>query len=374
MKNIIMGTCALTMEPVFKLIPSEKNKAYGNFLDTADGLSHIEAMYYEKLPEKEVRCKICPRKCKVGDLELGYCGLRKNEGGEYFFLTDNRICSFNVDPIEKKPLFHFLPGSAAYSIATAGCNMHCKFCQNYEISQVRPDQIKNMSLTPENCIIQTKNYGAKSIAYTYNEPVAYYDYMYRIAKAAKNAKTKNVMISAGFINPDPLKDVAQYLDAIKIDLKAFTESFYKKWCSAELAPILDALKVIKQTGVWLEIVNLAIPTLNDSKAEIEGMSKWILDNLGDSVPLHFSRFQPQYLLKNLPPTSISTLDMCRDTAMKAGLKFVYIGNVPGHEGENTYCPKCKKVVVKRTGYWVDVVNLKDGKCGACSESIPGIWS
>src|SRR4030042_3960075 len=186
-KSIALGTCALSLEPLLKLIPSEKNKAYGSYLDTADGLSHVKAMYYDKLPEKEVRCNICPRKCKVGDLEFGYCGLRKNEGGDYFFLTDNRICSFNVDPIEKKPLFHFLPGSSAYSIATAGCNMHCKFCQNYEISQVRPDQIRNMNLTPEDCIAQTKSYGAKSIAYTYTEPVAYYDYMYRIAKAAKNA-------------------------------------------------------------------------------------------------------------------------------------------------------------------------------------------
>jgi len=373
-KKLLVGTCALSVDPLLKLFPSDEDSAFGYFLMPAEGLSRVKAMYYEKLEDKEVKCKICPRECKVGDLELGYCGLRKNEGGDYYFLTDDRICTYHVDPIEKKPLFHFFPGTEAYSIATAGCNMHCKFCQNYSISQVRPDQIQNMYLTPQGCVQQAKSYGAKSIAYTYTEPVAFYDYMYRISKTAKDSNVKNVMISAGFINPEPLKDVSKYLDAIKIDLKAFTEHFYKKWCAAELAPVLEALKVVKSSGVWLEIVCLIIPTLNDSKTEIEQMSKWILDNLGDSVPLHFSRFYPTYLLKNLPPTPRSTLEMCRNEAMKWGLKYVYIGNVPGHEGENTYCPKCNKMLIRRIGYRVEVLNLKDGKCASCSEVIPGVWS
>jgi len=374
LRNILVGSCALSMDPLLRFIPSEGGHADAFHLKRVKGLSHVEAMYYEKLADKEVICKICPRECRVGDIELGYCGLRKNEGGVYYFLTDNRICSYHVDPIEKKPLFHFLPGTSAYSIATAGCNMHCKFCQNYQISQVRPDQIQNIKMTPSDCVQQVRLYNARSIAYTYTEPVAFYDYMYRISKVAKGSGVRNVMISAGYINPDPLKDICKYIDAIKIDLKAFTESFYKKWCQAELEPVLDAMKVIISEGVWLEIVCLVIPSLNDSNAEIRKMSAWIIDNLGDSVPLHFSRFHPTYLLKNLPPTPLSTLNRCRDTALEAGLKYVYVGNVPGHDGENTYCPKCKKILIKRTGYLTKVINLKDGKCAACSETIPGVWS
>jgi pyruvate formate lyase activating enzyme len=373
-RNLIIGSSALLIDPAIKTCVNPKNaQAQSFFSSNAKGLSHVEAMYYEKLDGKETKCKICPRECKVGNLEFGYCGIRKNEDGKYYFLTADRICSFNVDPIEKKPLFHFHPGTLAYSIATAGCNMHCKFCQNYTISQVRPDQIDNMLLTPEDCVKQAKNSGSTSIAYTYTEPTAYYDVMYRTAKAAKSSGIKNVMISAGYINPDPLKDVAKYLDAIKIDLKAFTNDFYKKWCAAELDPVLKALKVIKSTGVWLEIVNLVIPTLNDSKEEIKGMSGWILNNLGDSVPLHFSRFYPTYLLKNLPPTPQNTLEMCRDTAMTSGLKYVYIGNIPGLDAENTYCPKCKKLILKRTGFSIQSKDIVNGKCRFCSQVIPGIW-
>lgn len=333
-----------------------------------------EAMFYEKLPKKMIKCKLCPKECEIGDTERGWCGVRENRNGLYYTMVYGNPCSVNPDPIEKKPFFHFLPGTLAFSIATAGCNMNCKFCQNWEISQARPEETKNVSLFPAEVVETAKECDCRSIAYTYSEPTVFYEYMIDTAKLGKKAGIKSVVVTAGFINPEPLRTLCKEVDAIKIDLKSFRNDFYNKICNAQLKPVLDTLKIIKKSGVWCEIVYLVIPSLNDSDAELKDTAKWIYENLGPDVPLHFSRFAPMYQLKNLPPTSIERLTSAREIAMDIGLNYVYIGNVAGDPGENTYCPKCKKVVIKRVRYFIKQMNLIDGKCKWCGYKIPGIWA
>jgi pyruvate formate lyase activating enzyme len=333
-----------------------------------------EAMHYEKKEEMKVLCKLCPKECSVADLERGYCGVRENIGGTYYTLVHSRPCTYHEDPIEKKPLFHFLPGTRAFSIATAGCNMECKFCQNWEISQFRPEQLRSLYLPPKDVHKAAKINKCHSIAYTYTEPVIYYEYVFDTAKMGKETGVRSVVISNGYIQEKPILELCQHLDGIKIDLKAFTEKFYKETCSGELKPVLKILQDIKKTGIWLEIVVLIVPTLNDSESEIKQMSQWIFRNLGPDVPVHFTRFHPTYKIKNLPPTPVPTLERSRNIALSEGLHYVYTGNVRGHAGENTYCPSCNKVVIKRYGYKVIQVSIKNGKCIHCGSVIPGVWS
>ena len=338
------------------------------------GLSWVEAKYYKKLEHKEIECVLCPRKCKVGDRERGYCGCRENKEGIYYTLVHSYVCSANVDPIEKKPLFHFLPGSSAFSIATAGCNMNCKFCQNWEISQVRPEQVRSIYLPPEDVVAYARQSGSKSIAYTYSEPIIFYEYMLDTAIAGRKKGIKSVVITAGYINHDPWMELIREVDAIKVDFKAFTEKYYEEICHAKLKPVMDALVDLSKSGIWYEIVYLMVPTLNDDMKNIRKMCKWMVADLGKDVPLHFTRFHPMYLLKNLPPTPVSSLERAREIALGEGMNFVYVGNVPGHEGEHTYCPKCKQVVIGRIGYTITQMNLKNGKCKFCESPIPGVWS
>jgi pyruvate formate lyase activating enzyme len=346
-------------------------QAYGG----ADPKKYIrEAMHYKKLEEGRVECEVCPRGCKVALKERGYCGARENQGGVYKTLVYGRACSANVDPIEKKPLSHFLPGSKALSIATAGCNVECKFCQNWEISQFRPEQIRDMDLPPETLVKEALFRGIESIAFTYSEPVIFYEYMHDTAKLAKKKGVASVMISNGYIKEKPMTQLCEHLSAVKIDLKAFTEKFYQEICSGKLQPVLDTLTLLKKNGMWFEIVVLVIPTLNDSEKEISEMCAWVLAELGPDVPIHFTRFHPTYKIKNLPPTPISTLTRSREIAMATGLNYAYVGNVPGHEGESTYCPHCKKLIVRRLGYRAPEVAIEDGKCKYCNYAIPGIWT
>lgn len=338
------------------------------------GLSHVEARYYKKLEYKEIECQLCPRKCKVGDRERGYCGCRENQGGTYYTLVHSYPCSANVDPIEKKPFFHFLPGTKAFSIATAGCNMNCKFCQNWEISQVRPEQVNNIYLPPGDVVAYAQESGSRSISYTYSEPTVFYEYMLDTAVAGRKRGLKSVVVTAGYINHDPWMELIREVDAIKVDFKAFTEKYYEEICHAKLKPVMDALVDLSKSGIWYEIVYLMVPTLNDDMKNIRDMCKWLVADLGKDVPLHFTRFTPLYLLKNLPPTPVSSLEKAREIALGEGMNFVYIGNVPGHEGENTYCPKCKQVVVGRIGFTITQMNLKNGKCKFCGNPIPGVWS
>lgn len=343
------------------------------FQDKAN-LSHKEAKYYKKLEDREIECTLCPRVCKLGDKERGYCGVRENDGGTYYTLVYGKACSLNVDPIEKKPFFHFLPGKTALSIATAGCNVNCKFCQNWEISQVRPEQIRHIDLPPLSVASTAKKYNSPVIAYTYSEPVVFFEYMVDTSKEARKRGIRNVVITGGHINQDPLKELIEVVDGIKVDLKSFSQDFYTKYVRGELQPVLDAIKIIAQSPVWLEIVYLVIPTLNDSREEIQRMCRWIKDEVGTHIPIHFSRFYPMYLMKNLPPTPVSTLEAVYQTAREEGHQFVYIGNVPGHKSENTYCPNCSNLVIQRQGYVIKKVNLQEEKCLFCQNPIPGVWA
>ncbi len=301
------------------------------------------------------------------------CRARMNKDGILYSLVYGKPCAVHVDPIEKKPFFHFLPGTTAFSIATAGCVLSCKFCQNWQISQAKPEDTDTYDLSPNMVVKNAEFYACKSITYTYTEPTVFYEYMYDTAIIAKKHGIKNTMHSCGYINEKPLRKLLRYMDAADIDLKAFTEDFYAKICGGSLKPVLNSLVVLKEEGVWLEITNLIVPTLNDDMNKIKEMCKWIAKNLGPEVPIHFSRFFPYYKLSNLPPTPLVTLTEARSTAIDVGLKFVYVGNIR-HEGENTFCPKCKKMLIERIGFFVKQNNVSKGKCCFCSTPISGVWS
>ncbi|HMD70705.1 MAG TPA: AmmeMemoRadiSam system radical SAM enzyme [Bryobacteraceae bacterium] len=333
----------------------------------------VEARFYEKMPSRRVRCKLCPRECVIDDRERGYCGVRENRGGTYYSLVYARVCSAHVDPIEKKPLFHFVPGSLAFSIATAGCNVNCKMCQNWEISQARPEQLTSTFVPPQKLAGLAREAHAVSIAYTYNEPVIFCEYVLDAADAGRAAGVKSVVVSGGYIQDEPLKEMCRRVDAIKIDLKAYSQKFYREIVNGDLPSVLKTLAAIRKHGVWSEIVYLVIPTLNDSDDELKGLARWVKTELGPEVPLHFTRFHPDYLLKNLPPTPLPTLERAKAIADAEGLHYVYIGNVPGHPAENTYCPKCRRVVIERAGFTIAGSHLDRGKCQFCQQPIPGIW-
>jgi len=333
----------------------------------------VEAQFYEKLPYKKIRCKLCPRECVIDDQERGYCGVRENRGGSYYTLVHSRVCAAHIDPIEKKPLFHFYPGSLAFSVATAGCNVNCKFCQNWDISQSRPEQVRNTYLPPKDLAGLAQQNRCPAIAYTYSEPVVFYEYMRDAAEAGHALGIKSVVISGGFIQQDPLKKLCQNVDAIKVDLKAFSEKYYKEVVNGELKPVLDALVTMRKLGMWTELVYLVVPTLNDSDAEFRALAQWVKSNMGAEVPLHFSRFYPQYLLKNLPPTPLERLESAKAIADAEGLHYVYLGNTPGNAAENTYCPKCRRIVIERIGFTVKAMHVRKSKCEYCQQPIAGVW-
>ncbi len=333
-----------------------------------------EASFYEKLDNDLVQCQLCPRRCVIAPGKRGFCGVRENRNGKLFSLVYARPCSLNIDPIEKKPLFHFLPGSSAFSIATAGCNLRCLFCQNWQISQVKPEQVKSIYLQPRELVERVKQTGALTIAYTYTEPTIFYEYMLDVAKLARSQGIRNIMHSNGFINETPLRELSKYLDAANIDLKGFSQKYYSEMSMGNLDSVLNSLKILKQEGVWVEITNLILPGYNDDPETIVKMCLWIKQNLGEDTPIHFARFHPMYKMLSLNSTPIVTLEQARKIAFDCGLSYVYIGNVPGHPGEDTYCPKCGKILIKRSGYSITGVNLDEqGRCKFCGERISGVW-
>ncbi len=333
----------------------------------------VEAKFYQKLDNKKVKCKLCPRECTVGDRERGYCGVRENRGGIYHSLVHSRVCAAHVDPVEKKPLFHYLPGTLAFSIATAGCNVNCKFCQNWDISQVRPEQVPAQYAPPKTVAELAKQNRCPTIAYTYSEPVIFSEYLMDTADAGHEAGIRSVVVSNGYIQNEALKTAYGKMDAVKIDLKAFTESYYRDAVTGELKPVLETLVELKKMGKWTEIVYLVVPTLNDSDAEFQGLARWIKTNLGVDTPVHFTQFHPEYLLKNLPITPIPTLERAKAIADAEGLHYVYIGNVPGHPAQNTYCPKCRRMLVERVGFTAGQMLIRKGACPFCNQAIPGVW-
>ena len=333
-----------------------------------------DAMWFDRMPDKAVRCRLCPRECTVADVERGYCGVRENQGGNYKTLVYGNLCSTNIDPIEKKPFFHCLPGTLALSVATAGCNFECKFCQNWRISQYRPEQVESIVIPPENLVRAAKSRRTPTIAYTYTEPVVFAEYVHDTAAIGRQEGVGSVMVSNGYIREPALRELCKVLTAVKVDLKAFSEKFYAEQCAGRLAPVLAALEVLRDVGIHTEVVTLLVPTLNDSEEEIKGLAKWLVSHMGPDVPVHFSRFHPIYRVKNLPPTPVETLNRARKISMDAGLRYVYVGNVPFSEGESTYCPSCGKVVIRRVGYNVDASMLRSGACASCGHKIAGVWS
>jgi pyruvate formate lyase activating enzyme len=321
-----------------------------------------------------IRCQLCARNCTLAEGERGLCRARMNVRGELKSLVYGRPMAVHVDPIEKKPFFHFLPGASAYSLATSGCPLRCKFCQNWEISQARPEDYQQSPVAPAQLARAAVEQHAAVVAFTYNEPTVFMEYLVDIARAARPLGRRSVLISCGFMNPAPLTEMCEVLDAIKIDLKGFSEDFYRNVCDAELGPVLRSIRQVARSRAHLEIVNLVVPTLNDSPRMLTELSKWIAGEVGPDVPVHFTRFHPDYQLADLPPTPVASLERARDTAMRQGLRFVYVGNVPGHPGSHTYCPKCGKAVIERGGMFVTGTHMKNGRCGYCGQGIPGVWS
>lgn len=332
-----------------------------------------EAYYYLELGDSEVQCLLCPRECILAEGQRGICGVRQNIKGKLYTLVYGRPVAVHVDPIEKKPISHMLPGSKSFSIATAGCNLGCRFCQNWQISQVLPEEIRSYDLPPEKVVQLALENNCQSIAYTYSEPTIFYEYMIETAKLAHQKGLKNVYVTSGYINPEPLRELCKYIDAANLDIKGFTEDYYRKYCLGKLQPVLESAKIIQEEGVWIELTNLILPTINDDMEVIREMCEWIIKNLGPDVPLYFSRFFPAYKITYLPPTPVETLEKAREIALDVGLHYVYIGNVPGHPAEHTYCPNCGKLLIQRVGFFVTTNNLNENRCPSCGEKIPGIW-
>jgi pyruvate formate lyase activating enzyme len=331
-----------------------------------------EAMFWSPAP-RGVKCLICPNECTIKEGFTGDCRNRMNSKGRLFSIAYGNPCAVHEDPVEKKPLFNFLPGTRAYSIATAGCNLACLYCQNWDISQSSPHDTRNYDLMPHQVVEEAIKNKCASIAYTYSEPITFYEYTYDTSKIARSKGIKNILVSAGYINEAPLRELARYIDAANIDLKSFSEDIYLKLNGGSLAPILNTLKILKEMKVWLEITNLVVPTWTDNMKMIEQMCNWLVTNGFSNNPLHFSRFHPQYKLTQLPATPVSTLTKCREIALKAGLHYVYIGNAPGLQAENTICPKCKKTVVERKGFSIVSNQIVASKCKFCNAPIAGIW-
>ncbi len=330
--------------------------------------------YYRPLGDGKIQCELCPRGCRVSKGKRGFCRVRENREGKCYSLVYGNPCAVNLDPIEKKPFLHVLPGTTSLSIATAGCNFDCMFCQNWEIALAFPEEVFNYEFPPHAVVKKAKDMGADSVAYSYVEPTIFYEYMSDVAHLSRKAGLLNVMHTNGYINPGPLGNLCKVLDAAQVDLKGFTESFYRKLCNGKLAPVLETLKTLKKNKVHLEITNLMIPTKNDDMSLVRKMCLWLKKELGSDTPVHFNRFYPLHKLNRLPSTPVSTLEKARDVAMSSGLDFVYVGNVPGHAAWNTFCPQCKKMIIKRSGYMIGQMHLKEGKCVFCGMPMPGIWA
>jgi len=331
-----------------------------------------EALYYKKTANG-AECELCPNYCILKESKLSSCRTRIVKNGKLITLAYNNPCAIHIDPVEKKPLYHFLPGTQTYSIATAGCNLHCLNCQNWSISQASPEETENENLTAVQGVAAAIKNNCKSISYTYTEPIVFIEYMSEMAALAHTQKIKNIMVTAGYINEKPLKELCKLIDAANVDLKSFDNETYKKLNAGSLEPVLNTLKTMKSEGVWLEITSLIVPTWNDKTDMIKKMCDWLVKNGFEDNPLHFSRFFPQYKLTQLPPTPVQTLETAKDIALKAGIKYVYVGNVSGKSGTDTICPKCKKTVIARMGYKVTENNIVGGKCKFCSEKIAGVF-
>ena len=340
-----------------------------------------EALFYAQVAglESRVQCQLCPHNCLINDGKRGLCGVRENQGGTLYGLVYGKVISSAIDPIEKKPLFHFLPGSRSYSIATVGCNLRCDFCQNWEISQVGKgtrDEGRGMrdEVTPEEIVAVALDSKCQSISYTYTEPTIYFEFAYDCAKLAKDRGLKNIFVTNGFTAAPPIEMIAPCLDAVNVDLKSFSDDYYRKYCGARLEPVLAAIKLYRKLNIWLELTTLIIPGLNDSDQELMAIASWIKKELGSDVPWHVSAFRPTYKMLDRPATPAETLIKAREIGLAAGLKYIYSGNIPISGAEDTVCSNCQKTIISRSIFSVQKNNVKAGKCGFCGEKVTGVWS
>ncbi len=335
----------------------------------------MEALLYRPLDHHQVRCDLCHHRCTIAEGKRGICGVRHNRAGQLTSLVFGRLVAANADPIEKKPLYHFQPGSRSYSIATVGCNFRCRFCQNADIAQGPADhdgQIMGRTVTPESVVAAALFEGCRSVAYTYTEPTVFIEMAYETARLAHDQGLKNVFVTNGYMTAEALAMVAPVLDGANVDLKAFSERFYARYCGAKLAPVLETLKAMKQRGIWVEVTTLIIPGLNDDPAELKRLTAFVAQTLGVETPWHISRFHPTYKLLDRPPTPVATLKRARDIGLAAGLRYVYMGNVTGQGGENTVCPGCGETVIERRGYSLGGYRIEKGRCRVCNAPIDGV--
>jgi len=354
----------------FELIPSNIVQMSTN----SDDIQSRIASFQEPEKENAVRCLLCPHACVLKDGQTGICRTRINRQGKLYTLSYGNPCSLAIDPIEKKPLFHFYPGTKILSLAVNGCNFRCLNCQNWEISQTAPDKTATHVLLPEEVVKTTLRHELKSIAFTYTEPTVFYEYVYDTFRLAHEKGLKTVLISNGYINKQPLLDLCPCLDAANIDLKCFDENIHQHLTGGRLQPVLETLKTLKEQGVWLEITNLLIPGFSDNPEMIRSMCHWLVENDFADTPLHFSRFFPAYKLNDLPPTSVNILIQAGEIASAAGMNYVYIGNIPSLNAENTYCPGCKTLLVERRGYIVSQNRIRESLCPSCGYMIHGAWN
>jgi len=348
------------------------SKIMNNNSFSQNQITEKEALFYKKVTNG-IECELCPNFCLLREGRLSSCRTRIVKNGKLMTLAYNNPCALHIDPIEKKPLYHFQPASKTFSLATAGCNLHCLNCQNWNISQVSPTETKNTYLTSEDVIKTALGSNCQSISYTYTEPIVFYEYMHDISILAHKAGLKNIMVTAGYINEKPLKKICKYIDAANIDLKSFDNDIYKRLNAGALNTVLNTLKTMKDEGLWIEITNLIIPTWNDDSDMISRMCDWLLKNGFENYPIHFSRFYPTYKLTQIPPTPVSTMENAAQIALKAGIKYVFVGNVPGSAYSNTICHSCKKTIISRVGYSVGQININDGKCKFCNAPVHGVW-
>ena len=336
----------------------------------------MEAYLYERLEENKVRCNLCSHRCVIKDGRRGICQVRENEAGLLKTLVFGKLIARHVDPIEKKPLFHFLPGTLTYSVATVGCNFRCRFCQNADIAQMPADRkgtVLGNSCTPGAVVAAAQRDGCRSIAYTYTEPTVFFEFAYETARLAHNKGIRNVFVTNGYMTAEALEMINPYLDAANVDLKAFTDKYYKELCGAGLKYVQATLKSMKSLGIFVEVTTLVVPGLNDDPSELSDLAAFIVQDLGPETPWHISRFHPTYKLTDRPSTPVQTLTMAREIGLKAGLKYVYTGNVPGNAAENTFCFSCSETVIERRGFQVGNLRLKNGRCTKCGAEIDGVW-
>jgi pyruvate formate lyase activating enzyme len=332
-----------------------------------------EAMFYEKLGEKKVRCFLCAHNCLIREGKRGICYVRRNIDGTLYSLVYGKVISMNVDPIEKKPLFHFLPASTSFSIAAVGCNFRCEHCQNFEISQYpkEHEDIPGHAVSPEDIVEAAARNGCESISYTYTEPTMFFEFAYDCARLGHQKGIKNVFVSNGYTSPEATRLIAPYLDGNNIDLKG-NDDFYHKICGARLEPVKKTIRLMKELGVWVEVTTLIIPDYNDSYEDLKGIAEFI-ESVDPAIPWHVTQFYPTYKLTEKPRTPVKTLKKAREIGFEAGLKYVYEGNIPGEDGENTYCPHCKELLIRRFGFSIGDIKLMNGRCSKCGTEIEGVW-